>query len=171
MVLASLKSHSISSMFHRTLLDPQLSSALLYTDSYTCTWFVYLSFVVKFFDVSIHCHSASRVLLWPTGLNNPVTQVMSPNLSSKSAANTPINVPSRKGSLDTNLDDLATAVDASEIHDTTDVGRLTSPLFSQERELSAIPFSVSCSQTHSIVEKSSRDVEPFSSFGKPLSKG
>ena len=89
-------------------------------------------------------------------LNNPVTQVMSPNLSSKSAANTPINVPSRKGSLDTNLDDLATTVDASEIHDTTDVGRLTSPLFSQERELSAIPFSVSCSQTHSSVEKSSR---------------
>ena len=83
-----------------------------------------------------------------------------------------------------NLEDLATSVDASEIHDTTDMGRLTSPLFSQEREVSGIKFTVSCSQTHSSVErpmrdvdpfssveKSSWDVEPFSSFGKPLSKG
>ena len=46
-VLTSLKSHSISTMFHRT--------------------FVYLSFVVVSFDVSIHCHSARRVMLWPTG--------------------------------------------------------------------------------------------------------
>ena len=66
--------------------------------------------------------------------------------------------------------DLATTLDASEVYDTTDVGRLTSPLFSQEREVSADPF-VPCSPTHSSVEKSRRDVEPFSSFGKPLSKG
>ena len=72
---------------------------------------------------------------------------MSPGLSSKSAA---INLPSRKDSLDTNPDDLATTEDASEIHDITDVGRLTSPLYSHEREVSAHPFSVSCSS----VEKS-----------------
>ena len=78
---------------------------------------------------------------------------------------------SRKGSLDTNFPDLATTADASQVYDTTDVGRLTSPLFSQEREVSASPFSVSCSLTRSSVEKSSRDVEPSSSFGKPLSKG
>ena len=32
-------------------------------------------------------------------------------------------------------------------------------------------FCVSCSRTQSSVERSRRDVEPFSSFGKPLSKG
>ena len=88
-----------------------------------------------------------------------------------SSDHTPIILPSRKGSLDTNLDDLATTADASQVYDTTDVGRLTSPLFSQEREVSANTFSVSCSLTLSSVEKSSRDVEPSSCFGKPLSKG
>ena len=44
---------------------------------------------------------------------------------------------------DTNVDDLATTLDASEVCDTTDVERLTSPLFPQEREVSAIPFGVS----------------------------
>ena len=38
-------------------------------------------------------------------------------------------------------------------------------------EISAIPCNVSCSQTRSTMEKSMRDVDPFSSFGKPLSKG
>ena len=81
------------------------------------------------------------------------------------------NLPSRKGSLDTNFDDLATAVDASDMIDTTDVGLLTSPLFSQEHEVSAIPCSVSGFKTHASVERSRRDVGPFASFGKPLSKG
>ena len=45
---------------------------------------------------------------------------------------TPTILPSRRGSLDTNVDDLATTLDAFEGCDTTDVGRLTSPLFSQE---------------------------------------
>ena len=58
------KSHSISSMVHRTLLDPQLS--FLYVLSYTCIWFVYLSLAVAPVDVSIHCHSSKRVMLWPT---------------------------------------------------------------------------------------------------------
>ena len=71
----------------------------------------------------------------------------------------PIHLPSRKGSHDTNLDDLATTVDAPEICDITDVGRLTSPLFSQEREGSTVPSGVSCSQTHSNLEKSRRDAE------------
>ena len=46
-----------------------------------------------------------------------------------SSEHTPIDLPSRKGSLDTNLDDLATTVDASDVHDTTEMGQLTSPLF------------------------------------------
>ena len=45
------------------------------------------------------------------------------------------------------------------------------PMYSQEREVSANPFGVSCSQTHQSMETSRRDVEPFSSFGKPLSEG
>ena len=49
---------------------------------------------------------------------------------------------------------------------TTQIGQLTSPLFSQEREVSANPFCVSCSQTHSNVEKSRQDVDPFSSVEK-----
>ena len=49
---------------------------------------------------------------------------------------------------------------------TTEIGQLTSPLFSQEREVSANPFCVSCSQTHSNVEKSRQDVDPFSSVEK-----
>ena len=96
---------------------------------------------------------------------------MSPSLSSKSAANTLRLICLREGSLDTDLDDLATTVDASEVYDTKEVGRLTSPLFSQEREVSSVPSSVSRSQTRSSVEKSRRDVEPFSSSGKPLSRG
>ena len=115
---------------------------------------------------------------------SPLTDYEPKSLIEVSSEHTPNNLPSRKGSLDTNLDDLATSVDASEIHDTTDVGRLASPLFSQKREVSAIPFSVSCSQTRSSVgrptrdvdpfssvEKSSCDVDPFSSLGKPWSKG
>ena len=58
--------------------------------------------------------------------------------------------------LDTNLDDLATKVDASEMIDTTDVGRFTSPLFSQEREVSTFPFGVSCSRTHSCIRRPMR---------------
>ena len=45
------------------------------------------------------------------------------------------------------FDDLATTLDASEVYDTTDVGRLTSLLFSLEREASATPLCVSCSKS------------------------
>ena len=103
-------------------------------------------------------------------LNNRLSQVVSPSLSSMSAANK-LRLSSRGGSLNTNVDDLETTLDASEVYDTTDVGRLTSPLISQEREVSATLFGVSCSQTDSSVERSRRDVEPLSSFGEPLSKG
>ena len=65
--LRLLKSHFISPVFHRTLLDSQLSPHFSTPFSSTCTWFAYLSFVVISFDVSIHCHSARRVMLWPTG--------------------------------------------------------------------------------------------------------
>ena len=73
-----------------------------------------------------------------------------------------------KDSLDTNFDLLATTVDASEMLNTTDVGRLTSPLFSEEREVNANPFCVYGSETHSSVESSMRDRDPFSSIEKPV---
>ena len=79
-----------------------------------------------------------------------------------SSEHTPIDLPSGRGSLDTNSDDFANTLDVFGVYDTTDVGRLSSSLISQEREVSAIPFSVSHSQTHSSMEKSCRDVEPFS---------
>ena len=41
----------------------------------------------------------------------------------------------------------------------------------ESSQVSANPFGVSCSQLHSSLEKSRRDVDPFSSLGKPLSKG
>ena len=62
-----------------------------------------------------------------------------------SSEHTPINFPSRKDSFDTDSNDLATTV-ASEVTDAIEVGQLTSPLFSQKREVSADPFGVSGSQ-------------------------
>ena len=51
---------------------------------------------------------------------------------------TPINFPSRKNSIDMDFTNLATAVAASErVH--TDLGHLTSPLFTHESEVSANP--------------------------------
>ena len=101
-------------------------------------------------------------------LNNSFSEVMSRSLSSKSAANTLRLSYLREESVSTRT---LTISLGSEIYDTTDVGRLTSPLFSQELEVSAAPFGASCSQTHSSMEKSRRFDEPFSSFGKPLWKG
>ena len=49
--------------------------------------------------------------------------------------------------------------------DTTDVGRLTSPLFAQEREVSANPFSASSSSALSSVRRPMRDVIRFRALG------
>ena len=109
-----------------------------------------------------HCSFLRRVQLlplrkegcslaaWP---NKALSQVMSPRPSSKSAANT-------------DFSDLATTVDASEKIDPTEVGQLTSPLFSKDREVNANPFSDSGSQAHSSVEKPMRDTDLFSCTGK-----
>ena len=64
---------------------------------------------------------------------SPLTGYDPKSLIEVSSEHTPINLYSRKESLDTNLDDLATTVDAPEIYDATDVGRLTSPFFSGAR--------------------------------------
>ena len=100
------------------------------------------------------CNEGSALAHW---LNNPLSQVRvhprplckegsafahSPlsgyepkSLTEVSSEHTPTILLLRKGRLDTNVDDLATTLDTSEVYDTTDVGRLTSPLFSKEREV------------------------------------
>ena len=60
-------------------------------------------------------------------------------------------LPSRRCSLESNADDVATALGASEAGDRVDVGRLTSPLFLQEREVRANQFSA---PSRSRIEKS-----------------
>ena len=87
----------------------------------------------------------------------------------------------QQDSLDTNLDDLATTVDGSEMLDTADVRRSISPLFSQEREakqmLSIQCFKFLSGETHadtdlfSSVGRPVRGVESFSNVEKPFSKG
>ena len=54
--------------------------------------------------------------------------------------------------------------------DRSDVGRLASPLFPQEREVSANPFSASFSQSHSSIEKSRRDVSQHTSIETSMTR-
>ena len=75
-----------------------------------------------------------------------------------SSEDTPINFPSRKNSLDTDFNDFATTMDASERIGTKDWRQLTSPLSTQVREVSANPFSVSGSLTHLSVGRPMRRV-------------
>ena len=74
---------------------------------------------------------------------SPLTACEPKSLIEVSSEYTPISYPSRKNSLDTDFNDLATTVAASERIDTADLVQLTSPLSTQEREVSANPFSVS----------------------------
>ena len=144
---------------------------ILYTVSYTCTQsddYSFACYIFRRVQPLPLCKEGHSLAAW---LNNPVSQVLSPSLSSKSAASTPRSTHLReRDSLDTNLDDLATTVDASERIDTTDVQRLTSPLFSQEREVSATPVGVSCSQTQTSVGRPTRDTDLFSSIGRERSE-
>ena len=145
-----------------TVLHPQLSSHFS-----TCfPAFASGSSTPPSVDESIHCHPAGRDMLWPT-----LSQVLSPGLSSKSAANTLRPSHLREDAVSTRKLTISRPP-WMRLKSATQqtLGRLTSPLFSQEREVSAIPFSASCSQTHSSMDKSRRDVEQLSSFGKPLSK-
>ena len=60
-----------------------------------------------------------------------------------SSEHTPINFPLRKNRFNTDLNDLTTTVTASGIAESTEARQFTSPLFTQEREVSANPFCVS----------------------------
>ena len=117
-----------------------LASSGASTFEWDPAWFSHLFLTVRLGDREVLC-------LGRLAEQSSLTGYEPKSLIEVSSEHTPINLPSRKGSLDTNLDDLATNVDASEVYDTTDMGRLTSPRFSQEREVNADLFSVSCSQT------------------------
>ena len=73
---------------------------------------------------------------------SPLTGYEPKSLIEVSSEHTPINFPSRENSFNTDFNDLTTTVAASEIAETTEAEQLTSPLFSQQREISANPFGV-----------------------------
>ena len=56
---------------------------------------------------------------------------------------TPINFPSRKNSFSIDINDVPPTIVASDIIETIEAGQLTSPLFTQERDVSANSFSFS----------------------------
>ena len=81
----------------------------------------------------LFCKVCYALADWP----NNLFAGYEPSLSSKSAGNT-VRLLLIRGSLGTDVDDLATILDESEVKDTTDVERLMSHLFFQELEASAV---------------------------------
>ena len=75
---------------------------------------------------------------------SPITGYEPKDLIEISSEHTPTNFPSRKNSF-THIDDVRTVV-ASDITETIEAGQLTSPLVTQEREVSANPFGLSVLQ-------------------------
>ena len=71
-----------------------------------------------------------------------------------SIEHTPINLSSRRNSFNTDYNDLTTTIASSETTDTKEVGQLTSPLFYQEREVSAGRFGVSDAQQQAVASSS-----------------
>ena len=139
--------------------------AILCSISDTCTQSDDYSFASLPFGESIHCHSVRRVPLWPPGRTVPSHRLRA-HVSHRSQQRTHSDqLTFNKSSLDTSIGDLATTLDASETIDTIEVAQFTSPPFSQEREVSANPFSVSDSQAHSSVERPMRDTDLFSNSG------
>ena len=122
--------------------------------------FLHLHFVRRFFVLcpTLRVHplplrkEGSALAAWPNSLLSQITS------TSRSTC-------LQQDSLDTNLDDLATTVDGSEMLDTADVRRSISPLFSQEREakqmLSIQCFKFLSGETHT-------DTDLFSSVGRPV---
>ena len=76
---------------------------------------------------------------------SPITGYEPKDMVEISIEYTPTNFPTWKNSFTTDIDDVPSAV-ASDITETIEAGQLTSPLFTQEREVSANPFGVSVFQ-------------------------
>ena len=74
--------------FHLIHVSPHLAwptvvSTFLHVLPCTCTRFVYRFFAVVPVDGSIHCHSARRFMLWPTGRAEPSHQEEPPALTAR----------------------------------------------------------------------------------------
>ena len=111
-------------MFHRTLLDPQLSPHFA-TPFPTFALGSSTSHSLLHPSVSPSTATLQGGLCFGRVAEQSLLAGYEPkSLIEVSSEHTPINLPSSKGSPDTNLDDLATSVDASVKHDTTDVGRV-----------------------------------------------
>ena len=118
-----------------------------------------------------HFPHTSPSLFFPSmSTQSPLTGYEPNALIEVSSEATPTVLPSRRCSLESNADELAVTLDASEARERSDTGRLTSPLFSQEREVSANPFSATFSHSHSSIGKPRRDVNQCSSFEKSLTR-
>ena len=127
MCLVFPKSHSISSMFRGTLLDALFIS--LFCTSFTTlapSSMTTLSLLYHFNEF------ARRVGLWPIE-QSPLTDC-EPKTPLRSAAITRRSICLREKSiLDSDLNDFTTTVDVFEMIEPTDVGHLTSALFSGAR--------------------------------------
>ena len=69
--------------------------------------------------------------------HSPLTGYGANTCIDASSEHTPVNYSSRRNSFNADYNDLTTTVAASETPDMKEVGRSTSPLFSQEREVSS----------------------------------
>ena len=140
-------------MFHGTLLESQFSSPSLFS-SFLCTPFPtsksdqHSIFAGSFNESESNPaqlrQEACCVAVWP---NKALLQVMSPNLSLKSAVSTRRPTSLRERTASTRTSAISRLqVDASERID-TDLGQLTLQQFTQESEVSANPYN-SGSFTH-----------------------
>ena len=84
-------------------------------------------------DESTHCPLQGGLSCGRLAERTLLTGCELKSLIEVSSEHTPIILLSRRGSLDRKVDDLATTLDASQVCETTDVRRLSSPLFSGAR--------------------------------------
>ena len=140
LLFVSLNSHTISRKFHGSLLDPHLSAH--FSSPFSTSWTTLFPAPTQLGTSSLlnsstspnSCATPQRCLLFDRLTEqSPLTCYESKSLNEISSVHTPMNHTSRKNSFDTDFSDLATTVAATEKNDATEVGQLTSPLFSQER--------------------------------------
>ena len=109
---------------------------------------------------SLLCHFARRVSVGRLVEHNPLAGHEPKTCIEVSSDHTPINYPSRRSSFNTDYNDLTTKVEASQTPDMKEVGQSTSPLFSQEREVSSNPFCVSGFRQQAAASGSQQQASP-----------
>ena len=127
-------------IFSKVFLSSRVSSKLAW-----CPWPSSLSYHASYGIRHNLRRSTGWFTVWPKNWADPISCYEPEDLIDISSEYTPITFPSRKNSFTTDIDDVPTVV-ASDITETIEAGQLTSPLFTQEREVSANPFGVSVFQ-------------------------